>query len=52
MLTEKKKAQCESCELSFIGVKIRTIVWETAFQIALRNYTTEIEGKVSVIDGF
>ena len=44
---EKKKAQHESCELSFIGGKMRTIVWETDFQIALRYCSKEVEGKVS-----
>ena len=27
---------------------MRTVAWETAFQIALRNYAEEAEGKVSV----
>ena len=45
---KKKKAQHESCELSFIWGKMRTIVWETEFQIALRYYSKEVEGKVSM----
>ena len=34
---KKKKAQHESCELSFIWGKMRTIAQETASQMALRN---------------
>ena len=44
----KKNAQHESCELSFIGGKMKTIARETAIQIALRNYFSEVWGKVSV----
>ena len=33
----KNKAQRESCDLSFIWGKMRTIAWETASQIVLRN---------------
>ena len=44
LVTEKKKARCESCELSFIGGKVRTIAWETASQIALRNFAEEVGG--------
>ena len=40
-----KMHQRESCELSFIWGKMRTIVWETAFQIALRNCSKEVEGR-------
>ena len=43
-----KNAQHESCELSFIGSKMRTIAWETAFHIALRNCSKEVAGKVSI----
>ena len=43
----KKKAQCESCKLSSICGKMRTISWETAFQRALRNCSRELGGKVS-----
>ena len=46
--TEKKKAQRESCELSFIWGKMRTIARETASQIALRNCSEEVGGKVSI----
>lgn len=28
---------------------MKTIVWETAFQIALRNCSEEAEGEVSII---
>ena len=38
----KKNAQCESCELSFIWGKMRTVAQETASQIALSE-----GGKVS-----
>ena len=44
----KKEAQCESCGPSFIWSKIRTIAWETASQIALRNCSKRQGGKVSV----
>ena len=44
----KKNAQCESCELSFIWGKMRTITQETAFQIALRNCSKEVGGKISI----
>ena len=40
----KKKVQRESCELSFIWGKVRTIAWETAFQITLRNCSKEVSG--------
>ena len=43
--TEKKKAQCESCELSFTGGKMRTVSQETASQIALRNSSREERGR-------
>ena len=43
-----KKAHHESCELSFIWGKMRTIDWETAFQLALRNCSTEVGDKVSI----
>ena len=42
-MTEKKY---ESLGLSFIQGKIRTITLETAFQIALRNYSKEGVGQV------
>lgn len=29
--SKKKKAQCESCEFSFIQGKMRTKAWEAAF---------------------
>ena len=43
-----KNTQSESCELTFIGGKMRTIAQETAPQIALRNCSKEIEGKVRI----
>ena len=42
---EKKKAQCESCELGFIWDQMRTIARETASQPALRNCSEEVEGR-------
>ena len=39
---KKKKAQHESCELSFIWGKMRTIARETASQIELRNCSKEV----------
>ena len=41
----KINAECESCELSFIWGKMKSIVWETAFQVALRNSSKESRGK-------
>ena len=32
-----KNIQCESFELSFTGGKMRTVAWETSFQMVLRN---------------
>ena len=43
------KTHIESCELSFIWDKMRTVAQETASQIALRNCSKEVGGKVSVI---
>ena len=45
---KKKKAQPESCKLSFIWGKMRTAARETAFQIALRNCSKEVGRKVSI----
>ena len=39
--------QHESCELSFIWGKMRTIAQETTFQMSLRN-SKEVGGKVSI----
>ena len=47
-MSTKKDAKLESCELSFIGGKMKTIAREIAIQIALRNYFSEVWGKVSV----
>ena len=44
----KKKAQCESCELSFIWSNVRTAAQETVPQIALRICFKEIGGKDSI----
>ena len=52
-LLTKYNAQGERCEFSFIWGKMRTIAWETASQIALRNSSKEVEGaKVSYICDF
>ena len=39
---KKKKAQCESCGLSFVLGKVRTIAHDTASHIALKNFTEEV----------
>ena len=38
----KNFTQHESYQLSFIGAKMRTAAWETAFQIAQRNCSEEV----------
>ena len=43
-----KSVQGESCESSYNWGKMRTIAWETAFQIALRNCSKEVGGKISI----
>ena len=48
MMSTLKNAQRESCELSFIWGKMRTAARETAFQMALRNCSREVGGKVSI----
>ena len=49
---KKKKAQCESCKLSFIGGNMRTAAQETALQIAPRDCSKEVVGKGSYICDF
>ena len=44
----KKKAQCESCELSFLWAKLRTVAREIASQLVLRNFSEAVGGKVSI----
>ena len=44
----EKNAQRESFELSFIWGKMRTAAWETAFQIALRNWSEEARGELRI----
>ena len=44
----KKDAQLESCELSFIWGKMRTVAWETAPKTALRNCSKEAGGGESL----
>lgn len=41
----KKNVQSESWELGFIWGKMRTIAWETASHVALRNCSEEEVGK-------
>ena len=41
-------AQHESCELSFICGKMRTVAWEIALQVVLRNCSKEVVGKVKI----
>ena len=41
----KKDVQLESCELSFIWGKMRTAAWETASQVALRDFPKEALGE-------
>ena len=45
LLTLKKKAQPESCKLSFIWSKMRTASQETALQIALRKCSKEVRNR-------
>ena len=47
-----KSVQGESCESSYNWGKMRTITWETAFQIALRDCSKELSGKVSILSDF
>ena len=44
-MSTKKAVLLESCELSFIWGKMRTAVWETASQIALRDYSKASVGE-------
>ena len=44
-LKKKKKAQCESCKLSFIGGNMRIAAQKTALQIAPRDCSKEVVGK-------
>ena len=43
--TEKKKAQHETCELSFIWGNMRTAVWEEASQITLTDCSKAAVGE-------
>ena len=45
ILSTEKKAQRETCELSFIWGEMRTAAQEIAFQIALRNCSKEAGGR-------
>lgn len=43
---KKKKAQCESSELSFIGEKTRTVTLvQITFQITLKTHSEEVGGR-------
>ena len=46
----KKDAQQESFKLNFIWGKMRTMVWETAFQKALRNCSKEVGRGQYILD--
>ena len=48
IISDLKNAKCESFKLSFIWRKMRTVTWETAFQIALRNCSKQLERRRSV----
>ena len=45
LLSTKKDAQLESCELCFIWGKMRTAAQETASQIALRDCSKKVVGE-------
>ena len=47
-VSPKRDAQLESCELSFIWGKMRTAAWETAPQIALKDFSEEAGWKVNI----
>ena len=49
-VSTEKKAQCESCELNFIGGQNEDYGWEIAFQITLGNCSKAVEGNVSISD--
>ena len=40
--SSEKNAQCESCELSFIWSKMKTIAQETVYQRVLTNCSEEV----------
>ena len=41
-LSNKKKAQCESCGLSFVSGKVRSMACAIASHVALKNFTEEV----------
>ena len=47
--SEKKRKMHKSCESGLTWGKMRSIAPKTAFQIALRNCSKEVWGKISVI---
>ena len=46
--SSEKIPQRESCELSFIWAKMKTIVQETVYQRSLTNCSEEVRGEVSM----
>ena len=48
-VSTKKDAQFESCELSLVWGKMRTVDWKAAPQIALRDCAEEVVGEVQYI---
>ena len=48
-MSTEKNAQHESCQLSLMWGKTRTIGWETASQKALGNRSAGVEEKVIII---
>ena len=49
-VSTEKNAQCESCELNFIGGQNEDSRWEIAFQITLGNCSKAVGGTVSISD--
>ena len=48
---QKKKNTHESLESNFIGGKMKSIVWETAPKIALRNYSKDGQYICDFVEG-
>ena len=50
-MSTKKHAQYESCEITFTWHKMRTVAWEIALQIALKNCSKEVvwEGQYIIL---
>ena len=47
---KEKRCTSGSCKLNFTWGKMRSAVWETAHQIALRDCSKEAAGKVNICD--